>query len=630
MSIIVRSAPADPVIKTGFGINIPSDPLANSYHYNSAIARSDPFLAELAGFDYFIPAFAAPVGSVFGVDLGTAVSDDVYVSSKPLPIIPLDTYDVQLYGSNAANLATFLSLLSGSPVKVPSSIKEHAIRHYSYSGELIESQSDVPSHVGDYTFMGYPYKALTHDVLPDTLRVNTVVPVDVVVLTRDYAVYYARNFLDLIRSFVGKETGEVIYLAPYTVIREISRVQYVLTHERLVLSYHVRANQLLDYVYEWDSELVFEFRYQPRNVIPSDGLEVYYAAVRAPVTIRYTNATFNGVDDGIMGETSGSRTIVNSVALALSSAQPHSGAAHDVYLGVPAQLRARKFLDVFRRDIERDFAQIIPSIMFSSAEAFNDARNGIDTDIFQTLAKIPNIGAAVPKFREAISLLGHLAKRDLSLATLREILDLATSTDLQAMFVWRPYISLFSTLIPQMVSILTACSSHTVRTSIGYGSFRHTLLNEYGRESITLLTRTKLVIDLSPSGLLSTILRIDSLGILPKPSNVWDTMPFTFVVNWFTGVTGSMKRAERSLELLTIPAYFVHTFTITSPLLADELEILKASSSSPEPASLKLYFRDITLYCPTPKDSRLGFGLPSGLPSLGTLGSLLYQLLFSR
>jgi hypothetical protein len=135
--------------------------------------------------------------------------------------------------------------------------------------------------------------------------------------------------------------------------------------------------------------------------------------------------------------------------------------------------------------------------------------------------------------------------------------------------------------------------------------------------------------DASPSGLLSAAVGLDALGLLPKASNLWDLLPFTFVVNWFTGVGEAIRRAEYAMFLATIPAYYVHSYTLSSPLSDDELDLLKMSSSISEPACLRVYVRDVTKRPPFPRDTRLGFGLPSGIPSLGSLGSLLYQLIFA-
>jgi len=281
----------------------------------------------------------------------------------------------------------------------------------------------------------------------------------------------------------------------------------------------------------------------------------------------------------------------------------------------------------FRAAVDSCWHDITPSSLFSTVDAFKEAEGYLGVNILQNLAKLPSMSKAFPDFLKALDILGKLARRDVNLLTLKEILDLSTSTFLQGNFEWRPYYTLVTEYIPKLVSTL-----HTLgdigSNAIGHGSFSFKFNHEFGREDVTLLTRTKLVMDTSPSGLLSAVLGIDALGLLPKASNLWDLLPFSFVANWFTGIGESMRRAEYSLLVATIPAYFVHSYTLTSPLSTHELDLLEMSSGDVEPAALRLYYRDVSLYSPIPRDSKFGFGIPSNLPSLGVLGSLLYQLIF--
>jgi len=132
---------------------------------------------------------------------------------------------------------------------------------------------------------------------------------------------------------------------------------------------------------------------------------------------------------------------------------------------------------------------------------------------------------------------------------------------------------------------------------------------------------------LSSYGLLSSLLQLDGLGIMPKPSNLWDLMPFSFVLNWLTGVGTAMRRAEYMTCMATIPAYYVHSYTLTSPFTTDELASWRTATSTDGQLSLKLFYRDISLFSPAPRDSMFGFGIPRSLPPLGTVAALLWQVL---
>jgi len=637
MSIIVRVPSRIPVVKTGFSCYVPNlyYRLGSPGSYlQYAIVTEDPVCQLLANNNFYCPAGAASLDRIFGLDFGLEARDTtVKVAHKPIvPTWPYDTYDSRVYENNSQGLSLLVSTLSGKSIKAPSTAGENPVRHYTYSGELMENEPDIPFVISDSYFMGFSYKVRQNLFMTETLVVDDA-DVSVMHLTnRNHDLAWSWNILDFLDAFKSKEFNQIYWDPPYTYShRLMSGLEYDLSPERLIIRYHTEwFAYLYSYqTYKWDSEIRFEFQNASRDIVVYDGLSLGPREGPSSSTFRYKNGSHT-YEDGMLGPVASVSTGFPISCNAFSGLRDHTMAEHDTYAYAPERLSNRIFLEKFRKDVESGFSDIVPSIMFSTADAFSKARESINTDVFQTLAKVPVLYLALPHIREAVSILGSLVKRDLSFATLRDILDLATSTTLQASFVWRPYLSLFTDLIPQMVSILQTAASRSSSLAIGRGSFSFKILNEFGRKEITLLTRTKLVMDTSSSGLLSAILSVDDLGILPKPSNIWDTLPFTFVVNWFTGVTQSMRRAERSLELLTVPAYYVHSFTLTSPLTDDELDVLKASSVSPSPASLRLYFRDVSLYCPYPKDSRLGFGLPPGVPSVGIWGSLLYQLVFSR
>jgi hypothetical protein len=121
----------------------------------------------------------------------------------------------------------------------------------------------------------------------------------------------------------------------------------------------------------------------------------------------------------------------------------------------------------------------------------------------------------------------------------------------------------------------------------------------------------------------------DACGILPKPSNLWDLVPFSFIANWITGVGANIRRLEYIAVLATIPAYYVHSYTIASPFTLDELQGWNLGSESVAPLTFKIYYRDVSLYVPLMRDTEFGFALPSSVPPLAVIGSLLYQLLFA-
>jgi hypothetical protein len=380
--------------------------------------------------------------------------------------------------------------------------------------------------------------------------------------------------------------------------------------------------------YHWDGYFNISFLENEDIVIPLAG-HTYHSSYASSTTFGFRNFTsgyalwsgpFNDEVTYVDSDEGGYLILLATPDAAVSVVEENGRASF-------TRLLKSSYLVNFRDAVDRSWSDITPSSLFSTVDAFKEAEGSIDNDVLQTLVKIPGIASSLPQIREAIGILSDLVRRKVDLLTVKEILDLATSTVLQANFQWRPYKDVLFKYVPQIVSTMGALGD-IKKHSIGYGSFSFKLHSELGREDVTLLTRSKIVMDASPSGLLSAILGLDSIGLLPKPSYLWDLVPFTFMVNWFTGVGKMIERAEYSLLLATIPAYFVHTYCLSSPFTETELDTLEMSNVEVRPAMLRIYYRDLSLYSPFPHDSRFGFGIPHQLPPLGSLGSLLYQWLF--
>jgi hypothetical protein len=284
-------------------------------------------------------------------------------------------------------------------------------------------------------------------------------------------------------------------------------------------------------------------------------------------------------------------------------------------------------LSDFAFEISSQWRDLIPSSLFSSVDAVNKLRGGTSTDVLQTIAKLPEYKEMMPQIRRAIDVMSKILRRDISFSTIRDIIHLATSTQLQASFQWRPWVNLITKELPAIVRDWSKLFD-TKELVVGHGSFRYEFPEgSLSRSNVVMTVRSKIVVDLSGNSLATGFLGIDGLGILPKPSNLWDLIPFSFVANWFTGVGAQIERVEYAALLYSLPAFFVHTYTFTAPLSEDELSDLGVQSDLLEPLSLKLYFRHVSIYSPVPSDTRFSFGAPTTLPPISVIGSLLFQLL---
>nr|QDH91256.1 MAG: hypothetical protein H2RhizoLitter7161_000003 [Leviviridae sp.] len=282
----------------------------------------------------------------------------------------------------------------------------------------------------------------------------------------------------------------------------------------------------------------------------------------------------------------------------------------------------------FRYAVDTNWADIVPASLFSTVDAIESVEGGSHTDVLQTIAKLPEYKAMIPKLWDAIHILEAIKSRHFDASTVKAIVDLASTTELQGSFQWRPLMELLTVELPKIISVIQSFQSPGKDLVVGRGSWSTMLpAGSLGRSSVELVTRSKIVLDVSNRSLATTLLGVDALGILPKPSNLWDLVPYSFVLNWITGVGKNMERSEYAALLATLPSYYVHTYTLSSPLSSEELANRSLASSLGGSLSYRVFYRDVSRFSPLPHDSKFGFGLPSNLPPLGVVGALLWQVL---
>lgn len=549
--------------------------------------------------------------------------------------------DYQVYGQNFfARLGMFFEAFGLRSKRLPSVSSEHTCRHISFVGELTTQQHDfVQVTRGFQPLAGgrtYNIRTFDSDVMGGSL-VLSASPLIIRPVAWSLGPTKFWNVLDLLDILAedGLSVIEQEGTSNYWNHHMLSKVHYDVSSSGLLVTYHMySAGLTVGSIFEWDGAISVPFEDADCTITPVVGHTDYPTTV-GQVTYSYWNGTYSLSGDPGLYPSSPLEYVYSSKSVNpvfkfyMSSCDDYDAVDRFRSVSLTAdKLSAGYALRAFQQHCDAAFSDILPSNLFSSYEAFKQAEGYLGVNVLQNIAKLPSIASAIPNIREAVDILGRLVRRDLSLSTLKDIMSLASSTTLQYNFQWSPYKRLLDSYVPELIRTYRDLFSKDGIT-VGRGQYLADLGKEFGRDSVILTTRTKMVVDFTPLGVLSALLGVDALGILPKPSNIWDLIPFSFLANWFTGVGESMRRAEFGLIATTLAARYIHTYTLTSRMTDDELDSLSVSNSGRHEPYLKVYYRDISSYSPYPRDSRFGFGVPSGLPPMGSLGALLYQLVFS-
>lgn len=84
------------------------------------------------------------------------------------------------------------------------------------------------------------------------------------------------------------------------------------------------------------------------------------------------------------------------------------------------------------------------------------------------------------------------------------------------------------------------------------------------RGEVKLTTRTKMVIKNDASGLFAILLTLNQVGLLPTLARIWDLVPFSFVLDWFTGLGDRFEYIDNAVLRHGMNlSHYVHTFEYT-------------------------------------------------------------------
>ena len=606
--------------------------------YVQAFRTWDLFLSFLNTNQWQVPLPLDNIGSLMGIQ-GDYSSPLVSVGNAPFPVPPLQRQEVELevYRSFADNLRQFKGFLFGEQGSPPLHHREHVVRHATFSGDLGFTMHYVPA---------VPYSITYGDLTVDTTYLtepayvggvaHSTAPLAVSLYNVDNVGGFRSPLTDLLDAIINH--GDLLYyvflFGPQ--FATLSGLRYWSDQFGIHVRWHGNIRTLPDPVNggfdddcHWDGFLDIDWRdTSDRDVLVLD--TGYPFKKRVSVAFGFTNAHRTSSGFGPEGSTMESWTTPGYLDTFVL--------AYDGLLsgGTGSEEQAASRLSSYQSDltrlykwVESERRDLASATMFSSVDAIYNLEKSPGINLLQNLQKIPDIASAIPQITEGIDVASRILRRDLSLSTFKEVLDLVTSTKLQSDFQWRPFLKVFTEYVPRISSMLAAFRVERP-SAVGRGSYRFAFPpGTAGRDELTLVCRTKIVLDTSYQSWLQTILGVDALGLLPKVSNLWDLVPFTFVVNWFTGVGQSLRNIEYSLLLADMPAYYVHSYTFQSPYSQRELTLANMTNVSQHRFSLRVFIRDVSLYSPTPRDTKFGFGIPTQLPPLGTMGSLLYQLLLA-
>jgi len=269
----------------------------------------------------------------------------------------------------------------------------------------------------------------------------------------------------------------------------------------------------------------------------------------------------------------------------------------------------------------------------STADALDSGTASLNTDIWQTLVKIPEISDQIPDFNEAVRLLSAVSK-GVRLHTINQIVDFATELRLTHQFEWRPEFDLITSLGPKMVGTLkevARLSASPDNEVVLRGRFDFTFPpGTFGYPHSRLITHSRVAVESSGFRYLDGLLSMKATGFSPLASTLWDLTPFSFAANWFTGV-GPRIRDLESVALVGVMGIrcLTHSYLVESSPTTSEVEAYRIDQSGlpgSEPLKWRFFVREVSTHVPPPRIGAFDFRMPTRPPDWMTVGSLVWQV----
>jgi len=248
------------------------------------------------------------------------------------------------------------------------------------------------------------------------------------------------------------------------------------------------------------------------------------------------------------------------------------------------------------RIIEFRHPSLFSAAVRSSSEAVDEFRTFMRSNYLESISEIKEVLRLLPN-PEPITRFLELVPAGKFIAAGFRLVDFAAQTYLLMKFGLDPFyndIYEFATKFDRIARVLRQRlgSGHDAR-----GKFTYTFPEGDELDGYQLVTRSKVRIRIPPGSPAASLLPLSMAGLEPSSSQLWDLIPFSFAIDWFTNLGDRLETGDNAAFLLTAAVdYSVHSYTLYKTLGTDDF-----GSSGLVPQGLcqyKHYWRTVSRYNP--------------------------------
>lgn len=269
------------------------------------------------------------------------------------------------------------------------------------------------------------------------------------------------------------------------------------------------------------------------------------------------------------------------------------------------------------------------TVFFSAVEAVDKIFPSFESNHVEALIELREIGGLL----NPVNTLAALTRRAVGGRRIKfsQVLDLLTDFHLTYSLGIAPTISDAMDVAKRSRWLLRRYRQDLTDPVTAYGSYSLQLGDSellapfVGAE---VVARTKLRAGLSEDSLWAALLPLRAVNLLPTLSNVWDLLPQTFILDYFTNIGDYLEAVDNMMLFLGLEVeYAVHSTSLIYQFTEEDCESygfsVRKEGQNPG-AGYRIYNRWVTGEMPTILPTRLNvFGEPT--INFSILGSLLYK-----
>jgi hypothetical protein len=290
-----------------------------------------------------------------------------------------------------------------------------------------------------------------------------------------------------------------------------------------------------------------------------------------------------------------------------------------------AAVRMERAQDALAAWVDTNHDQIRPCCLISAGDAIGTYVS--DANWLESFPELPSLVKGIKNVAELASALKGLRSGDLR--ALSRVVDSLANAYLYYKYGASPAKSDYEAarkLISQRLNDLDVLSKGMLPRV--YGKFSYKIPEELpGFPGVLRVeARTTMAIRVSPTGWVLQLLAIEDAGLLPSLANIWDLVPFSFILDWFTSLGDRFEDIDRyALRELIDVDYYIHTWKYS--YTPSEKIYSPLSIGGNERLQLTRFVRERSLLNPSFSKSRFDFHQPTGLKHrLAAAGSLIWVL----